>query len=750
MKHRIHTVLPHLLAIAILLPLFLGTGCTKTGADSLPGDTMLTEVYEKKPISLPVDGYVSHIAGVLADAVVLQVDGGAEGPLLYRIPTEAGESTLIPVADMRIAKQVAETDVSRRKDSIRYYSGGMICLTAAFREETERYVYTLVVQPELGEERICADVQATVGEALRIVDIAADSDGYVYLDTSNAIFVLKPDLTYACKVPTSETEGKMLFADPGGGVYLRYFDRQAYATVIMRVDPIAGQLSGPLEVPCAVNGVCFGGDCDYYYYTDYGIFAYTAGEEAGTLVLDFANSDVSESVDHVLYVNEDMFLLRYAEGYRQYGYAICTKGEDVDLSGKTIVTIASSMYSDTLIGDIIDFNKTQDEIYVVLKDYMQYDGENTYGVGARKLTFDVTNNIIKPDIMVGCKYDPAYKTAISNDMFTDLRPLMDADEGFHQEDLFGCLEKTYTYDGKWIAMPCYLHIATVLVHRDAVGDRQTWSLEEMMDISASLPEGCTMFPFFSREFFNVYLMNGTYGLFVDLSTHSCSFDSPLFIRYLRYLKALPSLETMNQKLRNVLVSTRNKEFLCATETYINMEKFFDAPLYFGKDNYVRIGYVTVNGKGGSALKTYTRTFSILEASQNKEAAWRFIRYAMDRAGSKEGLPLYHSAFQKQRDTLKRLVALSRGGGVAYEYREEEPLINDWEKEYAVSYSDIDWDGIETWIDSIGSPFMDAYLPDEVENIIEEEISAFLAGACTAETAAKMIDSRVSLYLEESK
>ena len=67
-----------------------------------------------------------------------------------------------------------------------------------------------------------------------------------------------------------------------------------------------------------------------------------------------------------------------------------------------------------------------------------------------------------------------------------------------------------------------------------------------------------------------------------------------------------------------------------------------------------------------------------------------------------------------------------------------------------SYSDIDWDGIETWIDSIGSPFMDAYLPDEVENIIEEEISAFLAGACTAETAAKIIDSRVSLYLEESK
>ena len=53
-----------------------------------------------------------------------------------------------------------------------------------------------------------------------------------------------------------------------------------------------------------------------------------------------------------------------------------------------------------------------------------------------------------------------------------------------------------------------------------------------------------------------------------------------------------------------------------------------------------------------------------------------------------------------------------------------------------------------WLDSVGTPVYDVLVPAEITAIVDEEISAFLAGTGTADSCAGAIQSRVEIWLAE--
>ena len=59
------------------------------------------------------------------------------------------------------------------------------------------------------------------------------------------------------------------------------------------------------------------------------------------------------------------------------------------------------------------------------------------------------------------------------------------------------------------------------------------------------------------------------------------------------------------------------------------------------------------------------------------------------------------------------------------------------------------DSFKPLLDEVGSPRA-AIVNEEISDIINEEISAFCADACTVEECAKRIQSRVSIWLAEHK
>ena len=89
------------------------------------------------------------------------------------------------------------------------------------------------------------------------------------------------------------------------------------------------------------------------------------------------------------------------------------------------------------------------------------------------------------------------------------------------------------------------------------------------------------------------------------------------------------------------------------------------------------------------------------------------------------------------------------GGASWGEMSPEDIGFDESQGMALRTSDVDWDGIEKWLDEIGSPAVNNSLPYEVQDIIKEEISSYMGGTKSASDTASMIQSRVKLYLAEN-
>ncbi len=143
----------------------------------------------------------------------------------------------------------------------------------------------------------------------------------------------------------------------------------------------------------------------------------------------------------------------------------------------------------------------------------------------------------------------------------------------------------------------------------------------------------------------------------------------------------------------------------------------------------------------------------MEKSEKKDAAWLFLREAVDgQSGENGNMPVYRSDFRTlvdaHGDTM--LTAYYSGGGNGMYYSQR--FVDNWDETRGtiIMETDVDWDEIEAWIDSIGLPITEYANEDEMWNILYEETETYLSGSRDAALTADFIESRVTIYLEETK
>ncbi len=164
-----------------------------------------------------------------------------------------------------------------------------------------------------------------------------------------------------------------------------------------------------------------------------------------------------------------------------------------------------------------------------------------------------------------------------------------------------------------------------------------------------------------------------------------------------------------------------------------------------QDNGVWIGFPGMNG---SAQYIYTACAYVNEGSKNKDGAKAFLAYLISKEGQEEyaKLSLKHDGYESFSVSAgivdiyaasynkniqgKNISVLTRNGKINIE-----PLTD----EMIAAYKDM-------LINS--RPIRKEISP--IEKIVEEELEAFLQGYKTADETAKIIDSRVQIYLDETK
>ena len=247
--------------------------------------------------------------------------------------------------------------------------------------------------------------------------------------------------------------------------------------------------------------------------------------------------------------------------------------------------------------------------------------------------------------------------------------------------------------------------------------------------------------------------------FYDTKTAECSFDSPLFRRYLDWLASLPdekALIAIRGEMSVVQFFLRqgfeSGKLLLTDESLGGARSlgsfalaenqgtaFLDAPTSGGAGMEIRVG----------------SAYLIPACAASPDLAWQYIRAALISADSDPTnslTPALKSAFSETLASYRGGRIAEGSDGSVYPLREGEDVGAGLKRTTTFRYSDLSDETIaETlaFFDRAAAPILEM-TPDTVTSILTEEISACLSGVGTSEDCAAKIQSRVSIWLAENK
>ncbi len=380
-----------------------------------------------------------------------------------------------------------------------------------------------------------------------IGDTATDDSGNIYAcyqDTENnksGVAVIK--------------DGNVLFTLEGdvwdlirlndGRIASRYYDRSVEETKItMRVIDVEGKQWGE-EYPMPVSGGSLhDGAGDYLFYYDSGdsLYGYKAESQEGERLLSWSAADIN--VDDVEFFSflEDGRVVAMTRTWGSEGsrteLALLTETDASALADKTVLTYAGMYIDQQTRASIIDFNKKSDKYRIEIRDYSEYNTSDDYQAGMTKLNTEIIAGNI-PDILSTDSL-PVSRYAAKG-YLEDLWAMIDADPDISREDLMENVFKAAEINGKLYQVFDSFAITTAIGSRKVVGDRMGWTLKELQEALATMPDGCAIFgETDTKSEMLTALMAMNLDSYVDWEKGESHFDSDAFKAALEFCNSFPA------------------------------------------------------------------------------------------------------------------------------------------------------------------------------------------------------------------
>lgn len=612
-----------------------------------------------------------------------------------------------------------------------------------------------------------------------INSICTDGDGWVYLNADSEVIVL--DETFAKKFSAmSENWIQSMSLSPSDGkVYISTYLDDGYG--LLPIDKENGKFGDAIELGrYNINNICFGEGYDLFYADDTGVYGMNFTTESAAessesdsadpdaeLLMSFSNSDIySSNFDLSLVIDKETFI---GQEYNSTNYnripAIFKKSPDIDLSQIKVLEIATADGIDYNYGEtIIEFNKTHDDTRIVIVDYSTYNNENDWDAGSTKLSNDVLNGIYKPDIVIGYSNNGVISQLRDRGMFTDLSTYIDSDPVVNRENIFsGILDSFTTDDGKVWGLCRNFYMDYLIGTEQYLGDRTSWTTEEMLDFALSLPEGVSLFEDLTQSIAAYYIFGTSgYSSFIDSETNTCSFDSPLFIKYLEYVKTLPE-EIDYENRPDDYYETRylkyhNGEIALSRESISDLADYPMLAGVFGTEDYVMIGSPVDSEDDYPSQFSDMYTIMVTSDCEYPAEAWDLItdiiapEFDDNRGRYFHGLPILKTMFDRQAEEyLSYEYEIWYSGGMSWGPADpENPKTTEDMTEPGIiaHFTEEDAAFLKDYIDKNVGFSSSAAIATEINSIVTEEISSFTSGVKSAEECAKVIQSRVSIWLSE--
>ncbi|GGH19629.1 ABC transporter substrate-binding protein [Paenibacillus segetis] len=321
---------------------------------------------------------------------------------------------------------------------------------------------------------------------------------------------------------------------------------------------------------------------------------------------------------------------------------------------------------------------------------------------------------------------------ISKKLILNMDDFMEQDQTLDKNDLQMNILELMKKSGGMYAIPFGFSLRAFVGDGDMLGntniDDKNWTWKEFEVISKNLVENGTDRRYALAndppELLLTEMIVDKYSEFVDHTAKKAKFDSPLFVGMMQQIKKMYDDKVMTSESADIgkqlfysTVLRSPADFIDGTYIFFSNPKLLQKP----------------EQKGGARIIPELQ-FSIQANSPAKEEAWKFIAFLLSDDGQslqeREGFSLLKSVNEKQLNDIQEQVESG-------EYKLPDGK--------SPKVSDEDFTRFKQFI-STADNYTD--LDGKVIFIIGDDSRSFFSGQKSAEEVAKLIQNRVTIYLNE--
>ncbi len=587
--------------------------------------------------------------------------------------------------------------------------------------------------------------------------LVLDSQQNIYAVWHDFLLVMDSEGTYRC----SFSESNILFAAQMADGRVGYCCAAGLGQYQIKVIDLKTMKSETVISDCPTGtGGIVGEDSQLWIFGTNGIYWQREEGQVPEQIINWIDADVDSTYLEDMTVLSDgrLLLLLYDKSANWQKELEPGDGQPPELiylekveNGNAdweTVTVGVMHLTDSMREATIRYNQEHPEYRISIKEYMGLNGYDTYEEAAAALDRDMVAG--RSMDIIAVRYADLDKYA-SKGLLEDMFPLLESSARLKREDVLKPVADTYTLDGKLVALPTWFRLEVISGRQSLVGDRDSWSLSDMIGIFDRYQDEQMLHDISPEDMLEICL-KFYLPCFIEEESSTCAFEQEEFYRILEFAGRFTG-KSSPYGWGNIY---RGEERMLKLNWCVLPDYISEMPQWFDGEAVSYVGYPTPDGQPGILLETSAgNAYAILSGSAHREQAWDYLEYLILEEAERGD---YFSILE---DRLEQNLTAAM----------QEPYERDAEGE---TVTDRAGNPVRRVLMTNSFPGSDLViedyvpLPEEIEQlkdlifraghvpgyqepvmtIIREEAAAYFAGDKDVRETARIINSRVQVYLDE--
>lgn len=609
-----------------------------------------------------------------------------------------------------------------------------------------------------GSEELSYDLSAIAAQldgagenmSYYIYNVCLDQAGNLYFffhGQTGTLVVLSPDGQVLMTLEDDNIGGNMVRLNDGRVAVMCYGEKVAMRPVDLEKKDWGEGLTTPSDFQNFFSGA---GEYLYFYSTSSSVMGCRAD---GTIekLFTWINCDLNQdelqgitvcSLDKVVAMRSD-----WSSDTPSNELVVLDRAEVTPENQRKILTLAVMWLDYDLRNVVLEYNRNNTEYRIEVQDYSEFNTQDDYNAGMTKLTTEIISGKV-PDIFVADGLPLRQYGA--KGLLEDLLPYIDADEELGgREALVQPVLNAMLQDGKLYQLAGRFSINTATTTSRFVGDVTGWTVDEARAALEKMPEDTSLMSAYTTQASLLrQVLRWNLGSYVNWETGECYFDTGAFENLLEFSKLVPKeIRYDDDEWMYYQEDRRIREGmqLMSVQSFYDWYSLLYQQSYWGED-MVYVGFPADDRKGSAF--TVENGLAMSSRCQYKEAAWDFLRGKL--TGESDygwAFPIGQAAFDSYMEEAMTPDTWTDEDGNVIEYPKVEYTDPNGETVQIMAMSQEDYDKFMALLNNTTKM---ADYDQSIMEIVMDEAQPFLAGKATAEKVARMVQSRVRLYVNEQR